>query len=106
MPPGRQWQLPDETVPASRKLARLKDARQASSDVHAAPKCFRGSCFFLGRTGSKGTDHGRADLHAFEICELFKHGFKSGIRLTNTFGFLNNGFAISEQARYGKRHRN
>ena len=31
--------------------------------------------------------------------------FKSWIRLANAFGVLNNGFAIGEETRYGKRHR-
>src|SRR5207247_10268306 len=60
---------------------------------------------FLRRSGTEGTDHRSADLHPFRIGELFKHRFESGIRLANAFGVLNNGFPISKQTRYGKRHR-
>src|SRR5262245_28860854 len=70
------------------------------------PKSFRGSCFFLNRTWSKRTNHGRADLHPLWVCKLFKHSFESRIRFTNTLGVLNDRFAISEQTRYGKRHCN
>ena len=61
---------------------------------------------FLDRGRSKRTDHRRAYLHPFRIGEFLQDGFKSRIRLTNALGILNGSFPISEQTRYGKRHRN
>src|SRR6266540_3694028 len=58
----------------------------------------------VGRSGVKRADHWSADLHPLRIRELFKHRFKSRIRLTNAFGVLNNSFPFSEETRYGKRH--
>ena len=95
----------------------MATTRRKSRCIEVAPKCrMRPHALYasealcrlimlpLGRVGSERTNHWRADLHPFRIRELFQHRFKSRIRFTNAFGVLNNGFAISEETRYGKRH--
>src|SRR5947207_15781136 len=59
---------------------------------------------FLHRRGSEGTDHRGAHLHPFRIGELFEDAFKPRLGFTDAIGILKNGFAMSEQTRYGKRH--
>src|SRR5436190_22784994 len=73
------------------------------SGVRHNPNALDGSRF-LEWPRSERTDHRRAYLHHFLISELFQHHLESRIRFTNTLGILNNGFAISEQTRYSKRH--
>ena len=47
--------------------------------------------------GIKRPDYRRANLHPFLVREFFKYRFKPRVRLANTFGILNNSFAIREK---------